>query len=66
MSAVLEMRDVFIALGRGARRQQVLDGIDLSVEPGRTVGLIGASGSGRPRSGGSPWAFCAPMTERWR
>lgn len=51
MSAVLEMRDVFIALGRGARRQQVLDGIDLSVEPGRTVGLIGASGSGKTTVG---------------
>ena len=51
MSAVLEMRDVLIALGRGARRQQVLDGIDLSVEPGRTVGLIGASGSGKTTVG---------------
>lgn len=51
MNSAIEMRGVSVALGRGARRRQVLDGVDLSVERGRTLGLIGASGSGKTTVG---------------
>lgn len=43
----LELTDVSVSFGRGARATTVLDGASLSVYPGETVGLIGESGSGK-------------------
>ncbi len=47
MSALLDMRDVSVALPRAGRLVQVLDHLDLTVAPGEMVGLVGESGSGK-------------------
>lgn len=44
---VLRLEDVCVRYGRGARRSEVLSGVDLSVEPGEVVGLRGPSGCGK-------------------
>jgi ABC-type dipeptide/oligopeptide/nickel transport system ATPase subunit len=44
---VLEARDVRVHYGRGARRKDVLRGVDLSIAAGEIVGLRGPSGCGK-------------------
>jgi peptide/nickel transport system ATP-binding protein len=44
---VLEVRDVRVHYGRGARRKDVLKGVDLSLAAGEIVGLRGPSGCGK-------------------
>jgi len=44
---VLELRDVSKSYGRGARRQVVLEGLNLTVEEGEFVAILGFSGSGK-------------------
>ena len=46
MSALLEVRDLRVGYGRRGR-DTVVDGVDLTVREGETVGLIGESGSGK-------------------
>ncbi len=43
----IEIRDVHLSLGRGAARVHILKGVNLSVENGEAVGLVGPSGSGK-------------------
>ncbi|QXT61975.1 ATP-binding cassette domain-containing protein [Tessaracoccus palaemonis] len=43
----LELRGVTAAYGRGARARHVLDRVDLGVEPGESVAVVGRSGSGK-------------------
>jgi putative ABC transport system ATP-binding protein len=47
MVKVIEISDLHVTLGRGAGRVHVLNGIDLSIESGEALGLIGPSGSGK-------------------
>jgi oligopeptide/dipeptide ABC transporter ATP-binding protein len=49
--AVLELRDVAVEYGRRTRRVRVVDGVDLSIEPGEIVGLVGESGCGKSSLG---------------
>lgn len=43
----IRARDVTLALGAGEARVGILKGIDLEIEAGSSVGLLGASGSGK-------------------
>ena len=44
---VVVLRDVSVTFGRGARAVHALQGIDIAVHAGETVGLVGESGSGK-------------------
>ena len=44
---VVDLRDVSVTFGRGARAVRALDGVDIRVHAGETVGLVGESGSGK-------------------
>ncbi|TCK65669.1 ABC transporter ATP-binding protein [Curtobacterium sp. PhB136] len=44
---VVDLRDVSVTFGRGARAVHALSGIDVAVHAGETVGLVGESGSGK-------------------
>jgi len=44
---LIEARNVRLSLGRGPSRVDILHGIDLSVDAGDSVALLGASGSGK-------------------
>ncbi|WJY00803.1 ABC transporter ATP-binding protein [Curtobacterium sp. 458] len=44
---VVDLRDVSVTFGRGARAVHALRGIDIAVHAGETVGLVGESGSGK-------------------
>lgn len=44
---LLDVRDLEVTLGRGARSTRVLHGISLAVAEGTTVGVVGESGSGK-------------------
>ncbi|MDI5962292.1 dipeptide ABC transporter ATP-binding protein [Streptantibioticus silvisoli] len=46
-SPVVDLRDVRVVFGRGARAVRALDGVSLAVRAGETVGLVGESGSGK-------------------
>ncbi|UXN26795.1 ABC transporter ATP-binding protein [Curtobacterium flaccumfaciens] len=43
----VDLRDVSVTFGRGARAVHALAGIDIAVHAGETVGLVGESGSGK-------------------
>ncbi|WP_144715296.1 ABC transporter ATP-binding protein [Curtobacterium pusillum] len=44
---VVDLRDVSVTFGRGARAVHALSGIDIAVHAGETIGLVGESGSGK-------------------
>ena len=46
-AAALELRGVHKGFGQGARRTQVLAGVDLRIAPGEFVAVVGFSGSGK-------------------
>ncbi|MDM7892850.1 dipeptide ABC transporter ATP-binding protein [Curtobacterium caseinilyticum] len=44
---VVDLRDVSVTFGRGTRAVHALQGVDIVVHAGETVGLVGESGSGK-------------------
>ncbi len=50
---VLEIRDLRIALPKGADRPYALDGLDLVLNPGEIVCMVGESGSGKSLTAGA-------------
>ncbi|MCX4904628.1 ABC transporter ATP-binding protein [Streptomyces sp. NBC_00878] len=57
---VVELRDVSVRFGRGARAVQALHGVSLSVRPGETLGLVGESGSGKSTAARVALGLVAP------
>ncbi len=47
MSVPVRARDVWKAYAEGTRRVEVLCGVDLEIEPGELVAIVGPSGSGK-------------------
>ncbi len=47
MSNLLEVKDVYKSFGAGAAKVEVLKGINLQVETGETIAMVGASGAGK-------------------
>ncbi len=46
-NALLEVEDLRVAFAAGGREVRAVDGISYTVEPGRTLAIIGESGSGK-------------------
>ena len=45
--ALLEIEDLRVAFGRADAPRVAVDGVDLALEAGQTLGLVGESGSGK-------------------
>lgn len=58
--STLEIRDLHIRYGTGRRARTAVDGIDLVVPAGTTVGLVGESGSGKSSVAGATVGLVAP------
>lgn len=44
---LLDVRNLDVSYGRGAKRRQILDGVSFRIAPGEALGLIGETGSGK-------------------
>jgi putative ABC transport system ATP-binding protein len=44
---LIDLRDIRLTLGRGDARTEILRGVDFRLDPGESVAVLGASGSGK-------------------
>jgi ATPase subunit of ABC transporter with duplicated ATPase domains len=56
MTASLHARDISLALGA----RHILTGVDLAVDPGQRIGLVGPNGVGKSTCCASSPASCSP------
>uniref|UniRef100_A0A942SXA6 ABC transporter ATP-binding protein n=1 Tax=Neobacillus citreus TaxID=2833578 RepID=A0A942SXA6_9BACI len=56
----VDLRDVSVTFGRGARAVHALRGVDIAVHAGETVGLVGESGSGKSTAARVALGLVAP------
>lgn len=47
VNQTVSLRDVHLSLGAGAARVHILKGVDLDIETGSSLGIVGPSGSGK-------------------
>jgi peptide/nickel transport system ATP-binding protein len=59
---VVDLRSVGVTFGRGRRAVHALDGIDIAVHAGETVGLVGESGSGKSTAARVALGLIPPTT----
>jgi peptide/nickel transport system ATP-binding protein len=59
---VVDLRDVSVTFGRGARAVHALRGVDVTVHAGETVGLVGESGSGKSTAARVALGLVAPTS----
>ncbi|WP_065961069.1 ABC transporter ATP-binding protein [Curtobacterium sp. UCD-KPL2560] len=59
---VVDLRDVSVTFGRGARAVHALRGVDVAVHAGETVGLVGESGSGKSTAARVALGLVAPTS----
>ena len=59
--SMLELQGVTKVYGQGATVVNALGGVDLKVERGAMVAVMGPSGSGSPRCSRSPAAWRSPQ-----
>ncbi|MGN6408638.1 MAG: ATP-binding cassette domain-containing protein, partial [Curtobacterium sp.] len=59
---VVDLRDVSVTFGRGARAVHALQGVDIAVHAGETVGLVGESGSDKSTAARVALGLVAPTS----
>ncbi len=61
-SKVIEVNDLRVGYGRGARQTVAVDGLSFAVEQGETVGFIGANGAGKSSTIKTLMGFVFPLS----
>lgn len=59
---VIEVRDLVVEYGSGAKRTRALQGVTFTVEPGECVGFIGANGAGKSTTMKTLMGFIFPTS----
>ena len=47
MAPILEGRNISVTFGGALRKVEAVKNVDVSLEPGQTIGIVGESGSGK-------------------
>ncbi len=59
---VIEVRDLIVDYGKGAKRHRAVNGISFAVAPGECVGFIGANGAGKSTTMKTLMGFTFPTS----
>jgi ABC-2 type transport system ATP-binding protein len=60
--AVIEVKDLVVEYGKGARAMRAVQGISFAVRPGECVGFIGANGAGKSTTMKALMGFLFPVS----
>ena len=63
---VIQVQDLVVEYGAGAKRQRAVDGISFQVRPGECVGFIGPNGAGKSSTIKALMGFVFPVSGRVR
>lgn len=61
-ASVIEVENLVVEYGKGARRHRAVDGITFAVQPGECVGFIGANGAGKSTTMKTLMGFIFPTS----